>query len=169
LNAFPKENNRNGCLVIFRDDAEKNIKTEFVKKIEQKLKKTFSKVTISSMDERGYVQKNTRNKEVKNKFMQFQKSELVVTDRLHGMIFAAITGTPCIVFSNTNYKIKGVYEKWLKKYKFTQFIDNEDIQKIHIKINEITNLKCDSFKLNDRLFEPLIKELKKDRSVKWKK
>lgn len=39
---------------------------------------------------------------------------LVVTDRLHTMIFSVITGTPVIVLSNNNHKIKGTYEAWLK-------------------------------------------------------
>ena len=32
-----------------------------------------------------------------------------MTDRLHGMIFSVITGTPCIVFDNFNSKIKNAY------------------------------------------------------------
>lgn len=35
----------------------------------------------------------------------FRGAELVVTDRLHGMIFCYITGTPCLVFQNSNHKI----------------------------------------------------------------
>lgn len=42
-----------------------------------------------------------------NKYIKFRECELVITDRIHGMIFAAITGTPCIALSN--YKIKGTY------------------------------------------------------------
>lgn len=40
-------------------------------------------------------------------------AKLVVTDRLHGLIFSYLAGVPCIVFNNYNYKIKGIYE-WLK-------------------------------------------------------
>ena len=39
--------------------------------------------------------------------------KLVVTDRLHCMIFCAVTGTPCIAFDNSNKKISGVYKMWL--------------------------------------------------------
>lgn len=44
---------------------------------------------------------------------QFKKSKLVITDRLHGMIFAYITGTPAIVVPNNNFKIEACYE-WIK-------------------------------------------------------
>jgi pyruvyl transferase EpsI len=39
--------------------------------------------------------------------------EVVVTDRLHGMIFAAITGTPCVVLQNSNHKIESTHQTWL--------------------------------------------------------
>ncbi len=41
-----------------------------------------------------------RMEELNSKFAEFLSSGLVITDRLHGMIFAAITGTPCIALDN---------------------------------------------------------------------
>lgn len=45
----------------------------------------------------------------------YRNVSLVVTDRLHGMIFAAVTGTPCVVLPNTNHKITGTYEDWVSE------------------------------------------------------
>ena len=45
---------------------------------------------------------------------KFSKAELVITDRLHGMIFSVITKTPCLVFDNKNHKISETYTAWLK-------------------------------------------------------
>ncbi len=53
----------------------------------------------------------------------FASSRVVITDRLHGMIFAAITGTPCVVLSNSNHKIQGVY-KWIKDLPYIEFISD---------------------------------------------
>mgnify|MGYP000131626154 FL=1 len=53
--------------------------------------------------------KENRELLLKQKIKEFQSAELVITDRLHGMIFAAITGTPCIAFDNFNAKVKKVY------------------------------------------------------------
>ena len=52
------------------------------------------------------VTKENRVEIIMDKFKDFQKSELVITDRLHGMVFCAISGTPCIVFGNYNQKVK---------------------------------------------------------------
>lgn len=43
----------------------------------------------------------------------YRSVSLVVTDRLHGMIFAAVTGTPCVVLPNTNHKVTGTYKDWV--------------------------------------------------------
>ena len=44
--------------------------------------------------------KENREQLLKQKIEEFQSAELVITDRLHGMIFSVITGTPCIAFDN---------------------------------------------------------------------
>ena len=41
---------------------------------------------------------------------KYRKCQLVITDRLHGMIFATITSTPCIALGNYNHKIKSCSE-----------------------------------------------------------
>lgn len=51
----------------------------------------------------------------------FSKSQLVITDRLHGMIFAYITGTPAIVLPNSNFKVEKCYE-WIKDCGYIKFI-----------------------------------------------
>lgn len=55
---------------------------------------------------------NEKSLELHKIFAQFAGSRLVVTDRLHGMIFAYITGTPAIVLPNSNHKVVGCY-KWI--------------------------------------------------------
>ena len=44
---------------------------------------------------------------------QFSRARRVVTDRLHGLIFAVITGTPCVVIENNNHKVRALVETWL--------------------------------------------------------
>lgn len=56
---------------------------------------------------------------------QFRKSKFVITDRLHGMIFAYITGTPAIILPNSNFKVKGCYE-WIKDCGNIKFIESID-------------------------------------------
>lgn len=48
---------------------------------------------------------------------------MVITDRLHGMIFAAITGTPCIAFDNISKKVSGVY-KWIESLEYIKVVNS---------------------------------------------
>ena len=77
------------------------------------------------------ITENEREKYLSEIWNTFKKSKVVLTDRLHGMIFCVITGTPCIVFPNSNGKIESTYYTWLKNYKNIKLISedfsNEDI------------------------------------------
>lgn len=63
---------------------------------------------------------------VNQKLEQLSKGKFVVTDRLHCMIFCALTGTPCIAMDNSSGKVKGVYEAWLKDVDYIRFCQGED-------------------------------------------
>lgn len=72
---------------------------------------------------------------------EFASAKLVITDRLHGMIFAALTQTPCIVLGNYNHKVKGTYE-WLQELPYICFADTvQQAAEIVPKMLEIT--ACD--------------------------
>ena len=104
--------NRDGVLFVMRNDCEKITDSELIKQIENKLKEDGETVNWTDMHFTGVITKKDRKEIVVNKIREFQSHKLVITDRLHGMIFAAITGTPCIVLENANYKIKGSFE-WI--------------------------------------------------------
>ena len=74
------------------------------------------------------------------------------------MIFALLTGTPCIVFNNSNYKIKGVY-KWIEKINYIKFYNEKEIDK---DLNNLINLNNNHYNNNDlkNKYQPLIKEIK---------
>ncbi|KYC62632.1 hypothetical protein B4098_3263 [Heyndrickxia coagulans] len=52
--------------------------------------------------------------------------KLVITDRLHAMIFSIITRTPCLVFGNSYGKAKHSYTDWLSGLNFIQYTDKQD-------------------------------------------
>ena len=64
-----------------------------------------------------------RETELRKIWDTFSKSKLVITDRLHGMIFAYITGTPALVLPNSNFKVEKCYE-WIKDCGYIKFIKN---------------------------------------------
>lgn len=58
---------------------------------------------------------------------QYRQAQVVITDRLHGMIFAAVAGTPCVVLANSNHKIAETYRDWLRDTcPFVQFAEDLD-------------------------------------------
>ena len=73
---------------------------------------------------------------------KYRKSQLVITDRLHGMIFAAITSTPCIALGNYNHKIKAC-SKTLEHLGYIQYI--EDIDKIEEQIKYLISANFDNY------------------------
>jgi len=57
------------------------------------------------------ILKEKKSNVVDDELNKFAKKELIVTDRLHGLLFSIITKTPCIVMSSYNNKIEEFYEQ----------------------------------------------------------
>ncbi|MCX6399590.1 MAG: polysaccharide pyruvyl transferase family protein [Propionibacteriales bacterium] len=55
----------------------------------------------------------------------FRAAEVVVTDRLHGMIFAVITGTPCVVVDSATGKVGDFHRTWLSGVPSVRFLPDE--------------------------------------------
>lgn len=74
---------------------------------------------------KGTITEKNRQFFFLNKINEFRESKLIVTDRLHGMIFACITGTPAVVFDNSNHKVKFTYQNWLKNVPYIYFAEDD--------------------------------------------
>ena len=77
---------------------------------------------------------------------ELRSKKVVVTDRLHCMIFCAITGTPCIVFDNSNNKISGVYDEWLSGCDFIKMCKKIDVESLLNDVDEMMKLHSSDFK-----------------------
>ena len=62
-----------------------------------------------------------RDTALQEKLREFGAASLVITDRLHGMLFAAVTGTPCIAFDNVSGKVRGQYQ-WIRYLPYIRFV-----------------------------------------------
>ena len=98
-----------------------------------------------------YVFKNNRRKFLEKKIYETSKARLIVTDRLHGMLFAYVTGTPSIVFDNNNHKIKNLYDTWLKGTPYIFMVDDNDFPMMVEKTNKYLQSK-DNFYPNTNYF-----------------
>lgn len=59
---------------------------------------------------------------------RWASARLVITDRLHGMIFAVLTGTPCLVFDSKTGKVANFYRDWLRGIDWISFVSPRDFQ-----------------------------------------
>lgn len=122
-------NNRNGILLILRKDElllnEENHK--FIKKISRKY---FNNNEIQNLDSDKFEipEGSNRLNETLNFIKLIKSKELVITDRLHGMIFSIITGTPNIVFGNNYHKVESGYNSWFNNIPYSFFIKKEEIE-----------------------------------------
>lgn len=140
---------RKGILIVLRNDVEKILTNAMHDRIVKLAESFTDQVTVTDMyNHRNVMDSSYREEVLSFKFDQFKRAGLVVTDRLHGMIFAAITGTPCLAFSNYNQKVSGTYH-WIKKLNYIRFIDTEEDVEGHMKyllsLNSIDKFTPDDY------------------------
>lgn len=119
---------RSGVLFCLRKDIEKAISEQIIQNLENIFFDKDFHIEYTDTVILEKIELIERNEVVTKKINEFAKYSIVVTDRLHGMIFCAITGTPCIVLPNNNYKVEGVYQQWLSKYSWIHYGDS-DVEK----------------------------------------
>jgi len=132
---------RCGIGLLIRKDSEKVVDDAFWDSLFNHLNEKH-KIVRSDMLVSNF--KKARIKEYMNQKISFvSKRELVLTDRLHGMILCFITDTPCVVFPNANHKIKETYTNWLyKRQNFIKLEEKMDYAAVLRDIRELMNLKC---------------------------
>lgn len=119
---------RKGCLLCLRGDCEKTRTQQQDDVIRNQAKALFGDAVYNTdMIAKGRILPSDREAALEKKYQEFRGAELVITDRLHAMIFCAITGTPCIVINSKSPKVRGCYE-WIKHLDYIRFADSpEDI------------------------------------------
>ncbi|MCD7864674.1 MAG: polysaccharide pyruvyl transferase family protein [Clostridiales bacterium] len=135
---------REHVLLCMRKDIECSIPDSLKNDIEKCLSEQGITYEMTDMYWEGNVSKEKRMECVTAKLEEFAKARLVITDRLHGMIFSAITATPCIVFDNNNHKVQGTYN-WISYLPYIKFAKTfEDAKKYIGQLMEISNCKYDN-------------------------
>lgn len=113
---------RAGVLLCFRADKEKVLPDAAVAELEARLRERGERASRTDTVVPYGVPAEVREFEVERKFDEFRRARLVITDRLHGMIFAAITGTPCIALNNSSGKVEGVWSLCLRHLDYVKFV-----------------------------------------------
>lgn len=137
------EFDRDGVLFIMREDAEKVISDEFTRQLTESIESAGEKVELTDtvLPYKAYdvktqadtlldiVRISERNWLLNLKLDQIKANKVVVTDRLHGMIFSVITQTPCLVFDNNYGKASAFYYNWLEDLDYIQHTTETDPKK----------------------------------------
>lgn len=123
---------RNHVVCCLRNDGESYITGAQRKAIITQIRKDFDNVILRdtvdvSVDE---CTEALFEETLHNFWGMLRSSKVVVTDRLHCMIFCAITGTPVVVIDNTNKKISGVIKEWLSDVPWIIMMEKFDCDKI---------------------------------------
>lgn len=122
LNFSKHDKDRDGIIICMRNDKEKRDNEHLMMLIENSIKGQGVKYLDTQICKS--VSQSEEYQEVFNLIEQFQSAQLVITDRLHGMLYATICGTPVIALDNYNHKVKNVYDCWLKDLDYVRFVDN---------------------------------------------
>ncbi|MHB8128421.1 MAG: polysaccharide pyruvyl transferase family protein, partial [Mobilitalea sp.] len=113
---------RKGATVILRNDMEGVISSENKQLIEKVVQQYSKDIRVIDTQLITDINVSDRREVVEEFISKIAKAEFVITDRLHGMVFCAITQTPCIVLPNYNHKVEGVYE-WISKLNYIIMIN----------------------------------------------
>ncbi len=113
-------------LFCLREDKEKVTDSAGLKDLFQSLRNMGYEAEFTTTVLDFDVYQNMRNCKVLNKLREFSEAELVITDRLHGMLFSAITSTACIVLDNVSGKVYGGYE-WIKYLGYIRTASQDEI------------------------------------------
>lgn len=155
-----KEFDRKGILFCMRSDKEKTLSMEQEEYIYKILNDKFSKENINYTDTvHNYnISEEKSRAEVNNKIDEFAQSKLIITDRLHGMVLAAIAETPCVALGNCSGKVKGVYE-WIKDLDYVEYVENiDDLDEAITKVMNSKNKRYDNENIK-KYYDELIKAI----------
>lgn len=111
-------------MLCFRKDGEKILDSRTMDSIIQWLDTQNIPYFYSDTIVNRRIRRKKCQNEVYRKLAEFASAHLVITDRLHGMIFSAITSTPCIAFDNISHKISGGYE-WLQSLGYIECVPED--------------------------------------------
>lgn len=113
---------REGVLMCLRNDVEKSIQDDFWGALKDRIEGRGEHCRVTDMGADSIINTENRAEIVREKMQEFRGAKMVVTDRLHGMVFAALTETPCVVFSNYNHKVKSTYD-WLAHLPYIRYAE----------------------------------------------
>ncbi len=118
---------RDGARLMLRGDKESGLSEEERKKASEYLSSRFEKLVDHDNMSDAPCDESNRMEVLQEALEAIASSKVVLTDRLHGMIFCAITGTPCIVLNlNKGYHKIGAAFDWVRDLPYIRMTESLD-------------------------------------------
>lgn len=165
---------REGILFILREDAEKITEDTLIDELAEYLENQLNyetkrtdtlhpdKIDDGADDSnREKLLLSEREELLNEKLEEIGSSKLVVTDRLHGMIFSVITKTPCLVFDNSYGKASSSYFDWLENLNYIVQTNEKEVPQLVELIKQLIDVTPNEFNL-EKEFEPLKEWIEKN-------
>ena len=144
------------CLRNDKESIWKNKKDKFIGMLKEEYNDVFIYDTVINRQ----VTFKSRMLELNTMWDNFKKSKVVVTDRLHGMIFCVITKTPCIALKSLDHKVVESY-KWIKDLDYIELVDDLDYDKIKPIIEKFKSKQVtEKLGFNNKYYNKLVRTLK---------
>jgi pyruvyl transferase EpsI len=140
---------RKGITCCIREDEESNLsidqRTELINNIKDNYgdNVTFTDTHIGVSN----LSWQQRQDELNKIWDKFKGSQLVITDRLHGMIFSVITKTPCLVLINNNHKILQTYKDWLVHLPHISLVEEYNLQNVMAVLSSLLDISSNDLTL----------------------
>lgn len=135
---YKKVRKRAGSLICFREDRESGgINQSQIREALQNRGMVLEDIHTVLEEE---VHLNNRKDYVENLLDKISSAEVVVTDRLHGMIFCAVTDTPCVAFDNISGKLTGTHA-WLQDRGYIALCDG--IEQLDKCLDKVLSMERD--------------------------
>ena len=148
--------------LCLRSDREQ-VSSEALQEVVSYLSERFELVTLDTICPKP-VGMTERAKRIKQIISDMRNCELILTDRLHAMIFSVIAGRKCIAADNRTRKVSGVAGEWLNWNSDILLLPgNEEIDRK--KLTEfINNTKCDKDYRSELapIFDTLKRKIKRE-------
>ena len=150
-----KPQTRHGVLMCLRNDVEKKVCDAFWDDLKAELERLGETYRVTDMGADSIITAENRAEIVREKMQEFRGAKLAITDRLHGMVFAALTDTPCIVFGNYNHKVKSTFD-WISYLPYIRYV--ETVEEAERYIPEL--LAMESCRFDNSPLTPYFDKLK---------
>lgn len=132
------ECHRDKIIVCLRRDIESNLTIVERNQLLLDLLKEYPNIFLFDTTVTRDIPAELRGIEVDSILNEFMRARVIITDRMHGMIFSAITKTPCIVFKSRDHKVNGTFN-WLKELDYIELVESKAWSDLKPILKRMTN------------------------------